>query len=1349
MITYKTLYKDSAHLLEFIEDYEFSAELTWLVRIYAPTTDKAVCKKIAQTIKTSLEDATIIGCTVGGVIFDGTIYDDNILILFNGFEKAAVGRSTISINGLNDEEIAQKIVESATGLSSALGIIHIGANSIYTERVMRRISKSLSNITFIGGVAGCPDEHGNDNSLVFDENGVHENSICITYISTDYVLAYTNAVVGHRPISRVHTITKIVGNYIEEIDNTPATNWLASKIGTDKIVGNKSLDAPTTNDILLKMPFVLEGDDGASRFFEFDEKQNKLIQHHSQTEEGMRFRIGYISPVKSVEEWQEICYDLQNTPVEEMFCYSCFFRKLFTNNLSKWELKPFEGHGVCGAFMFGEISTKNEKTHLYNGTCTMFTMAENATYINPNINAYDRVKELEEANLEISQTLNSLLDTIGAQGGSSLLKVAIKSEADGMARMKSLDGNMSAFLKQQLGRDNTKLCLVLVDANKSLSEMEIYGYVTQLMCNVRAYVDENASDVVFKFYNFGSRAFFFVNENSVSEAKFIACVKNIFIHFKNDNNTNLKINFAITLKGKNPRELQKYIEVNDNESITELFDCDKDTAPENSLHREFEIVKIIKHAIENNGVVPYFQGIYDSSKNRFFAYESLIRIQTQDGEILTPGMFLDIAKKHNLYLELSKTMIFKVLDLFKNRTEIITMNLSSLDINSDEFRKAIFERLEKMKNPGHFIFELVETEQFARQENLRVFIRTLRQYGCKIAIDDFGSGYSNFIEIGNLEIDYIKINGSLTELLDTDVSYNQILESIFFLSKKMQVELIAECVETTAMQKTLVHSGVRYSQGYLFSKPMPIEKFYVVAEENKLTVNEKENNNVQNTPVSNIIDNKAQKRKIILGGIAALSMVLVAVLWFSSYSLNSVRNINNTFLVEMATNMADKISLAMDDATNYLHSSGVAVSSHYPDTVKMATMLADITKTNNFDEIYISTDGSIPFNSNGEFLQTEEELSFEGVQKGEIKIFSPAIDLTTGREFFAMGTYFDYEGSKDSYIYGIFYTDTFSSVLDLKNFGGEAFYHLCEVDGTPIILSGNNDNLFAGGDMYTFIGSLNITNGHTVESIRNDMENQNNVILEYSINNEQRTAVMVTVPGTDWCVVSILLDDVSVQMADDINMATNFFAISVILIFSAYFTQAIVINMLNENKLKKALESSYYLTNSLQSTIETDTLTNTYSRTTAQEKINEVLTRSSEHETHTLIIADADNFKQINDTYGHQTGDVYLLEFASAIKGSLRTGDILGRFGGDEFIILLNNVSSRENAETVIRRIIAGVNAITIKDVDLEGVGISIGAAMTRDKTTDLKTLTNMADGALYIAKNSGKNTYAFHGDLD
>ena len=95
----------------------------------------------------------------------------------------------------------------------------------------------------------------------------------------------------------------------------------------------------------------------------------------------------------------------------------------------------------------------------------------------------------------------------------------------------------------------------------------------------------------------------------------------------------------------------------------------------------------------------------------------------------------------------------------------------------------------------------------------------MKKHGCKIAIDDFGTGYSNFGYLAKLDIDYIKIDGSLITNIDTDLTQKVTVESILLFAKKMNIKTIAEFVENESIYNILVELGVDFSQGYYFSKP--------------------------------------------------------------------------------------------------------------------------------------------------------------------------------------------------------------------------------------------------------------------------------------------------------------------------------------------------------------------------------------------------------------------------------------------------------------------------------------------------------------------------------------------------
>lgn len=153
-----------------------------------------------------------------------------------------------------------------------------------------------------------------------------------------------------------------------------------------------------------------------------------------------------------------------------------------------------------------------------------------------------------------------------------------------------------------------------------------------------------------------------------------------------------------------------------------------------------------------------------------------------------------------------------------------------------------------------------------------------------------------------------------------------------------------------------------------------------------------------------------------------------------------------------------------------------------------------------------------------------------------------------------------------------------------------------------------------------------------------------------------------------------------------------------------------------------------------------DTLTNIFNRREALKRINELF-RKNKTDNICAIMIDADNFKEINDTYGHQVGDKVLVEIASVIKKSIKSKDIVGRYGGEEFIVAFNSENDLYSIK-IAEKIRMAIDKIRIKSEAKDDikVTVSIGMVNNRSDVRTVEQIINLADKALYKAKNTGKN---------
>jgi len=256
--------------------------------------------------------------------------------------------------------------------------------------------------------------------------------------------------------------------------------------------------------------------------------------------------------------------------------------------------------------------------------------------------------------------------------------------------------------------------------------------------------------------------------------------------------------------------------INDNKSI-KVFDESLLLEDVHTSHIKW--TKNIEVALENNQIIPFFQPIKDAKTDEIIKYETLARLE-KNGEIFTPDMFIDISKKSKQYDEFTRAMIRNSFEYFQDKENIsFSINFSIDDIQNHKTTEVLFEYLDKFDIGDRFIVELLETEEFEDFDIINNFIQKLKTYKVKIAIDDFGSGYSNFAYIGNLQIDFLKLDSSLIENIHTNKDSYKVVKNINSFAHDMGLKTIAEKVHCKEIEVLLKKLGVDYLQGYHIGKP--------------------------------------------------------------------------------------------------------------------------------------------------------------------------------------------------------------------------------------------------------------------------------------------------------------------------------------------------------------------------------------------------------------------------------------------------------------------------------------------------------------------------------------------------
>lgn len=239
---------------------------------------------------------------------------------------------------------------------------------------------------------------------------------------------------------------------------------------------------------------------------------------------------------------------------------------------------------------------------------------------------------------------------------------------------------------------------------------------------------------------------------------------------------------------------------------------------------QYKNIDYIKEALADERLTCLYQPIFDTKTQEIVKYEALVRLIDKDDsqKFIPPSYFLNIIKGTTQYIKMSKLVLKEVFNvLHKNPKIEISINLDLDDLYNADMMKLITKQLYTHRNMANRItFEILENNEIKDYDEVALIFQQLRTFGSKIAIDDFGSGYANYIYLIKLDIDILKIDGSLIqELIHQPERTKVLLKSIIDLSKAYQYEIVAEFVSSKEIYEIVAELDIEYSQGYYLGEP--------------------------------------------------------------------------------------------------------------------------------------------------------------------------------------------------------------------------------------------------------------------------------------------------------------------------------------------------------------------------------------------------------------------------------------------------------------------------------------------------------------------------------------------------
>jgi c-di-GMP phosphodiesterase len=806
-------YIDHEALRDFLTTLSHHTHRSIFIQLFSGVMDKQIIQSVLDTISLHLPLAHVIGATAAGEIMEGEMQLSSILLSVSLFEKTDITTYYYPSSDFNDGvRAAKEIVNPKTKACILLNEGYKSDSELFLQGFT-----SLSQEVMIAGGNAC-DDLSFEKTFVMHGSKIHEEGIVIAALESDALHVHNAYSFSWTPVGREMAVTKIAGNSIYEIDHRPIKELYCDYLGAETVetLPLSAVEFPLVkieNDIPIARSLIGVNTDGSF-----------IFAGHFNVGDKVRFAIGNTEEVLTRSLDLQQC--INRAPVEATYVYSCVVRRLYLQEDINYELGLInEIAPSSGFFTFGEFFHTPSRNQLLNITTTTLSLSESESLPKPiqtsnvhphrhsmlkalthllNVTQGDYENNLQELNHKDATIAQQLHDeTTGIKNRTALLD-RIKSEK-GASTILLLNINEFSNINNYYGHKiGDKL---LEEFAKTLNDIFDYEYVYRIsgdefavVCHDPVLSRNNYEKIVSILSDLENQRFWIDDQEIyVNISAGIAHAGPLMVY-----------NLAhIALKEARVQK-EKFVIFSEHSTL------------KTKIRNNMIMVGKIKSAIQEDRIVPYFQGIVENKTKKIVKYEALIRLIDEEGSVLTPYHFLEHAKKAKLYDLLTRIMIAKTFAMFEVHQEYeFSINLTLQDIECKETRAFLYQTLQNSTASKRAVFEIVESEGIENFEEISDFIKTLKSYGCKIAVDDFGTGYSNFSYLSKLDIDYIKIDGSLVKNINSDPDHLLTVESILFFAHKKNIETIAEFVEDEATFETLCALGVTYTQGYLFSRPSP------------------------------------------------------------------------------------------------------------------------------------------------------------------------------------------------------------------------------------------------------------------------------------------------------------------------------------------------------------------------------------------------------------------------------------------------------------------------------------------------------------------------------------------------
>lgn len=717
-----------------------------------------------------------------------------------------------------------------------------------------------------------------------------------------------------------------------------------------------------------------------------------------------------------------------------------------------------------------------------------------------------------------------------------------------------------------------------------------------------------------------------------------------------------------------------------------------DASMSEQLLREQKIIDSMQTALDKEQFVLYIQPKYDLHTSMVDGGEVLVRWMVPGQGMVPPGDFIPLFERNGFIMKLDYyvwehacRIIRKWLDEGKEPYPI-SVNISRVSLYNPNLVQIIQDLVERYRiSPKLLQLELTESAYTTDPTAIKEVMQQLQEYGFCILMDDFGSGYSSLNALKDISVDILKIDMQFLSDSEMPGRGENILASVVRMAKWLDMPVIAEGVEKESQVSFLRSIGCEFVQGYYFAKPMPVDEYEYLAFNDFPFHKEAISGTYQD---ANRLWDVSSQMEILFSNM--LQAVAVYEYILKKEKIEAVR-VNNAFYDLFGYHGLDRVGGGILDL----------VTTNYREEILNTFEAAARTKGMAQCEFHYTQEC-------GKKIWIEMKLKYVNAIGDRSVIFAVLSDVTDQKEIEReLRGYRKAILSSESQIETLLIVDDMEMNRQLLRSMFESEYNILEATN--------------GLEALEIIKK----NCHLIDLVLLD------VMMPVMDGKEFLKKKNEDISITNIPVVIVTSDDSAQQQVNALSMGANDYVVK------PFIPEVVIRRVCN------VLESQKNIGKVLQQTDDSevdrhDSLTGLYSKNTAKKMIKEVLQNISGFQA--LLMVDIDNFTAMNEQHGADAGDKMIADLADSLRSSFQESDIVARYGGDEFIIFVFDVPSREFIQRKCDALLCKVHS----EMELK---CSIGVAVILDESGDgnFMELISQADQALYEAKQKGKNQWCMY----